>query len=156
MTSNTEVLWYKLLNKKDILELATTLSRHAIRAWNDFHLNSFSHHELKTLPERALREIESSLNGSSTHKIREYFTSFIPPVVHIRDGYLKYPYEVRLAFLSVFQILNGMVSTNATAAKEAFCSSIKKSIDAIKIAGILTTEEIELITNKYYQLSKTV
>ena len=155
MTDNAEVLWYKSLKKKDMLELATTLSKHAVGAWNDFHLNSFTQHELKALPERALREIESTLTGSSTHNIREHFTSFIPPVVHIRDGYLKYPYEVRLAFLSVFHILHGMVSTNLAAAKEAFCSSINKSIDAIKIAGILTAEEIELITTKYYQLSKT-
>lgn len=155
MTVGTEVSWWKSLKKKDMVEMAALLARHALPAWNSFHSDSNSKHELITLPEKALKEIESVLNGNLEHKLHEHFTSFITPVIHIRDGYLKYPYEVRLAFLSVFHILEGMISTeNVVAAKEALCSSIRKSIDAIKIGGILTAEEISLLTHRYYLLSK--
>ena len=155
MVDGAEVSWWKSLKKKELLEMATVLANHALPAWNDFHSHSKSKYELKALPGNALKEIESALKGNLKSNLCEHYNSFITPVIHIRDGYLKYPYEVRLAFLSVFHILHGMVSTNLAAAKEAFCSSINKSIDAIKIAGILTAEEIELITTKYYQLSKT-
>lgn len=154
MTEVTEVTWHKTLKKKELLEMATILANHALQAWNDFHLNSSAKQELKSLPEKALKEIESASKGHH-HDLKEHFTSFITPVIHIQDGYLKFPYEVRLAFFSVFHILHGMVSTNnVAAAKEAFSASISKSIDAIKIAGILTAEELGLITNKYYLLSK--
>ena len=157
MTDGAQVLWWKSLKKKDMLEMATVLANHALPAWNNFHLHSKAKHELKILPEKALKEIESAIKGNLEHNLCEHFNSFITPVIHIQDGYLKYPYEVRLAFLSVFHILHGMVSTNnIVAAKEAFSSSISKSIDAIKIAGILTAEEIALITHKYYRLSRTV
>lgn len=155
MTVGAEVSWWKSLKKKDLLEMAALLAGHALPAWNNFHSNSRSQHELITLPERALKEIEAVLHGRLEHKLHEHFTSFITPVIHIRDGYLKYPYEVRLAFLSVFHILQGMISTdNIGAAKEALSSSIRKSIDAIKIGGILTAEELSLLTHRYYLLSK--
>ncbi len=154
MTVDTEVSWWKSLKKKDMLEMATVLANHALPAWKNFHSNSGAKHDLITLPEKALKEIEVVLNGNPAHKLHDHFTSFITPVIHIRDGYLKYPYEVRLAFLSVFHILHGIISTdNIVSAKEALSSSIHKSIDAIKIAGILSAEEIALITSKYYLLS---
>ena len=157
MTDGAEVLWWKSLKKKEMLEMATVLAKHALPAWNDFHFHSESKYELKELPGNALKGIESVLKGDLKHDLCEHYNSFITPVIHIRDGYLKFPYEVRLAFLSVFHILHGMVSANnIVSAKEAFSSSISKSIDAIKIAGILTAEEISLITNKYYQISRTV
>ena len=157
MVDGAEVSWWKSLKKKELLEMATVLANHALPAWNDFHSHSKSKYELKALPGNALKEIESALKGNLKSNLCEHYNSFITPVIHIRDGYLKYPYEVRLAFLSVFHILHGMVSTNnIVSAKEAFSSSISKSIDAIKIAGILTAEEISLITNKYYQISRTV
>jgi hypothetical protein len=157
MTDGVEVAWWKSLKKKDMLEMATVLAKHALPAWNDFDLHCKSKQELKTLPENALKEIQSALKGNLEHNLCQHYNSFITPVIHIRDGYLKYPYEVRLAFLSVFHILHGMVSTNnIAAAKEAFSSSISKSIDAIKIAGILTTEQISLITNKYYLLTRSI
>ena len=157
MTDGAEVLWWKSLKKKEMLEMATVLAKHALPAWNDFHFHCESKYELKELPGKALKEIESSLKGNLEHNLCEHFNSFITPVIHIRDGYLKYPYEVRLAFLSVFHILHGMISTNnLVVAKEAFSSSISKSIDAIKIAGILTAEEISLITAKYYLMTSTV
>jgi hypothetical protein len=157
MIAGTEVSWWKRLTKKDMLELAFLLSRKALPAWNNFHVYSELKHELKTLPENALRDIEAMLGGKSDEeKLNEHFTSFVTPVINIQDGYLKFPYEVRLAFLSVFHILHGMLSTsNMVAAKEAFSSSITRSIDAIKIAGILTVEEIYSLTHKYYLLSRT-
>ena len=156
MTISKEVWWWKGLNKKDMLEMAFVLSKNALPAWNNFHLISEIKQELKSLPENALKEIELVLGGNTNeHKLNEHYTSFIPPVIHMRDGYIKYPYEVKLAFLSVFHILHGMLSTsNIFAAKEAFSSSITRSIDAIKIAGILTVEEISLLTHKYYLLSQ--
>ncbi len=155
MTVGTEISWWKSLQKKDMLEMALVLSKHALPVWNDFHLYSEIKHELKLLPEKSLKEIETFLeNNSQEQKLNEHFTSFITPVIHIQDGYLKFPYEVKLAFLSVFHILHGMVSTtNMVATKEAFSASIKKSIDAIKIAGILTADEISLLIHKYYLLS---
>jgi len=158
MTVGTEVLWWKALKKKDMLEMAFILSENALPVWNNFHLYSEIKHELKSLPEKALKEIETVLKGvSHEHDLNEYFTSFITPVLHMRDGYLKYPYEVKLAFLSVFHILDGMLSnSNIVAANEALSTSIKRSIDAIKIAGILTADEISLLLQKYYLLSKAV
>ena len=156
MTFGTEVSWWKTLKKRDMLEMAFVLSQKALPAWNDFHLRSEINQELKTLPANALQDIEAMLKGKmDEQKLNEHFTSFITPVIHIQDGYLKFPYEVRLAFLSVFHILHGMLSTNnMVAAKEAFSASIKRSVDAIKIAGILTADEISLLTHKYYLLSK--
>ncbi len=93
--------------------MAFLLSKKALPAWENFHLYPEIKHELKSLPENALKEIEAMLKGiHDDHKLNEHFTSFITPVIHIRDGYLKYPYEVKLAFLSVFHILHGMLSTN--------------------------------------------
>lgn len=154
MTVGPEVLWWKSLNEKDMLEMALVLSKKALPAWNNFHLHSQSKHELKSLPANALQDIEAILKGEpGNQKLNEHFTSFITPVIHIQDGYLKFPYEVKLAFLSVFHILHGMLSTtNMVAAQEAFCTAINKAIDAIKIAGILTAEEISVLTQKYYRL----
>jgi hypothetical protein len=151
-----EVSWWKRLKKNDMLEMAVVLAKHALLAWNNFHLYAEMKHELKSLPENALKEIETFLKGTrDDQKLKEHYTSFIAPVIHIRDGYLKYPYEVKLAFLSVFHILHGMLSTsNVSAAKESFSSSITRSIDAIKIAGILTAEEITLLMHKYFLLSQ--
>jgi hypothetical protein len=156
MIEGTEVSWWKELTKKDMLDMAFVLSKKALPAWNNFNLYSELKHELKTLPENALQDIEAVLSGKSDEqKLNEHFTSFITPVIHIQDGYLKFPYEVKMAFLSVFHILHGMLSsTNMIAAKEAFSDSIKRSIDAIKIAGILTADEISLMIQKYYLLSK--
>ncbi len=156
MTGDTEVSWWQLLKKKDMLEMAVVLANHALPAWNNYHFYAEIKHELKSLPENAMKEIESFLKGTrNEQKLNEHYTSFITPVIHIRDGYLKYPYEVKLAFLSVFHILHGMLSsTNVVAAKEAFSTSITRSIDAIKIAGILTAEEISFLTHKYYLLTQ--
>ncbi|MDE3184219.1 MAG: hypothetical protein KGM16_12450 [Bacteroidota bacterium] len=158
MIAGTEVSWWKELTKKDMLEMAFVLSKKALPAWNNFHLYSELKHELKTLPENALQDIEAMLKGKSDEqKLNEHFTSFVTPVINIQDGYLKFPYEVKLAFLSVFHILHGMLSTsNMVVAKEAFSSSISRSIDAIKIAGILTADEISLMIQKYYLLSKAL
>lgn len=157
MASRSEVLWWKMLKEKDLLELSFFLAQKALPAWNNFNHCSETKHELKSLPENALKEIEAMLKGyHNSHKLNEHFNSFITPVINIRDGCLKYPYEVRLAFLSVFHILHGIISSDVISAKQAFSSSVTKAIDAIKIAGIMTSEEISLLTHKYYLLSLEV
>lgn len=154
MTRSLEVLWWKKLNEKDLLELSFLLSQKALAAWNNFDHCDKIKQELRSLPENSLKEIEVMLKGfHNTHKLNEHFNSFVTPVINIRDGYLKYPHEVKLAFLSVFHILHGLVSTDIVSAKQAFISSVTKAIDAIRIAGILTSEEISLLTHKYYLLS---
>ena len=154
MTQRTEVLWWKELKEKDLLELSFLLAQKALPAWSSYHHFEEMKHELIHLPENALKEIEDVIKGfQNSHKLNEHFNSFITPVIHIRDGHLKYPHEVKLAFLSVFHILHGLNSTDVVSAKQAFCSSVSKAIDAIKIAGILTSEEIFLLTHKYYLLS---
>lgn len=154
MTRSLEVLWWKKLNEKDLLELSFLLSQKALAAWNNFDHCDKIKQELRSLPENSLKEIEVTLKGfHNAHKLNEHFNSFVTPVINIRDGYLKYPHEVKLAFLSVFHILHGLVSTDIVSAKQAFISSVTKAIDAIKIAGILTSEEISLLTHKYYLLS---
>ena len=153
MSSNTEANWHKSLNKKDLLELAFILAQKALPAWNNFHTETTC--EIKTLPENALKEIEVVFSGNSNvHTLNKHYTAFITPVIHIRDGRINYPYEVKQAFLSVFHILHGILSSNVFTAKEALSSAITRAIDAIKIAGILTAEEVSLITHKYYLLSK--
>lgn len=154
MTQRTEVLWWKELKEKDLLELSFLLAQKALPAWSNYDHYDENKHDIRYLPENALNEIEAMLKGfQNSHKLNEHFNSFITPVIHIRDGYLKYPHEVKLAFLSVFHILHGLISTDVVSAKQAFSSSISKAIDAIKIAGILTSEEIYLLTHKYYLLS---
>lgn len=151
----TEASWWKMLKEKELFEMSFVLAQKALPAWNDFTHPREIKHELKQLPGNALREIEVMLNGfNNTHKLNEHFTSFITPVIQMRDGHLKYPYEVRQAFLSVFHILHGLVSTNSNAAKHAFSASISKALDAIKIGEILTLDEIALLTQKYYLLSQ--
>lgn len=154
MTKRSEVLWWMELKEKDLLELSFLLAQKALPAWSNYHHYDEIKHDLRHLPENALNEIEDVLKGfQNSHKLNEHFISFITPVIHIRDGYLKYPHEVKLAFLSVFHILHGLISTDVVSAKQAFSSSVSKAIDAIKIAGILTSEEIFLLTHKYYLLS---
>ena len=156
MTAGSESSWWKSLQKDDMLEMAFILSKNALPAWSNFELFDELKKDLEHLPEKTLKEIETvlELGYSFEHKLNEHFASFITPVIQIQDGHLKLPFEVKQSFLSVFHILKGMLSTkNEAAVIEAFSSSIKKSIDAIKIAKILTTDEIFLLTNKYYQLS---
>ena len=158
MSIGTEVSWCKSLKKNDMLEMAFHLSKHALPAWNNYHSNAEIKYELDSLPEQALQDIERMIKGKRDEKtLNKHFTTFITPVIHIQDGHLKFPYEVKLAFLSVFHILHGMLSTsNRTAAREAFSSAIIKAVDAIKIAGILTAAEIAVLVEKYYFLSQNI
>jgi hypothetical protein len=155
MTRRSEVLWWKGLKEKDLLEMSFVLAQRALPAWNNFDHHTAVKLELKPLPENALKEIEATVKGfRNSQKLNEHFTSFITPVIQIRDGYLKYPYEVKLSFLAVFHILHGIVATNVTSARQAFFHSITRASDAIRIAGILTSEEIASLTQKYYLLSQ--
>jgi hypothetical protein len=154
MTRRSDVLWWKKLKEKDLLEMSLILAQNALPAWTDFNHKPESKNDLKCLPVKALREIEVAVKGFQNHeRIMEHFKSFVTPVINMRDGYLKYPYAVKLSFLSVFHILHGIISNDVISARQAFSSSISKAMDAIKIAGILTSEEISLLTHKYYQLS---
>ncbi len=156
MAASSEGFWWKSLQTDDMLEMAFILSKKALPAWNNFDLFDEIKKDLKSLPEKTLKEIETvlELGYSFEHKLNEHFSSFITPVIQIKDGNLKLPFEVKQSFLSVFHILKGMLATkNEAAIIESFSSSIKQSIDAIKIAKILTRDEIFLLTNKYYQLS---
>jgi hypothetical protein len=155
MIRRSEVLWWKMLKEKDLLELSFILAQKALPAWNNYPHCDQIKLELKLLPENALKEIEVMLRGfKNINKLNEHFNLFVTPVIHIRDGHLKYPYEVKLAFLSVFHILHGLISTDVVSAKQAFSSSITKAMDAINIAGILTAEEVSLLTHKYFLLSQ--
>ncbi|MEO8822276.1 MAG: hypothetical protein ABI366_01800 [Ginsengibacter sp.] len=154
MTQYPEGLWWKKLKEEDLLELSFLLAQKALPAWNNFNHCAKIKKELRSLPENSLKEIEAMIKGfQNSQKLNEHFNSFITPVIHIRDGYLKYPHEVKLAFLSVFHILHGLISTDVVSAKQAFSSAVSKAIDSIKIAGILTAEEISMLTHKYYLLS---
>lgn len=156
MAASSEGSWWKSLQPDDMLEMAFILSKTALPAWNNFAFFDELKKDLKNLPEKALKEIETVLQSGNSfeHKLNEHFLSFITPVIQIKDGHLKLPFEVKQSFLSVFQLLKGMLSPkNEAAFTECFSSSIKKSIDAIKLAKILTGDEIFLLTNKYYQLS---
>lgn len=156
MTVSTEVSWWKELTKKDMLEMALVLSKKALPAWNNFNLYSKLNHELKVLPANALEDMDAMFNGKlDERKLNEHFSTFITPVIHIQDGYLKFPYEVKLAFLSVFHLLKGILSeSNKLAAREEFSSSISRSIDAIQISNLMGPEEITELTYKYFLLSQ--
>jgi len=128
MTSRSEALWWKMLKEKDLLEMSFILAQNALPAWKNFNHSAITKQELASLPENALREIEAMLKGfGSSPKLNEHFNSFVPPVVNIRDGYLKYPYEVKLVFLSVFHILKGIISNDVKIARQAFVSVHFKS-----------------------------
>lgn len=156
MAASSEGFWWKSLQAGDMLEMAFILSKKALPVWDNFNLFDEIKLELKSLPEKTLKEIETVLELGNTfeHKLNEHFSSFITPVIQMKDGNLKLPFEVKQSFLSVFHILKGILATkNEVAVKDDFSSSIKMSIDAIKIAKILSRDEIFLLTNKYYQLS---
>jgi len=106
---NHEDLWWLSLKKKDLLELAFTLSQKALPLWNGFNFPGNFKDKIKSLPQFALAEIAVSMVKKSDNEshLNDYYTSFITPVVQIQDGDLKFPYEVKLAFLSVFDILKG-------------------------------------------------
>jgi hypothetical protein len=155
MTSRSEALWWKMLKEEDLLEMSFILAQNALPAWKNFNHSAITKLELESLPEKALKEIEAMVKGfGNSPKLNEHFNSFVPPVVNIRDGCLNYPYEVKLAFLSVFHILKGIISKDVKSARQAFVSSISKAMDAIKIAGILTSEEVSSLIYKYFLLSQ--
>ncbi|MEO8820757.1 MAG: hypothetical protein ABI267_01625 [Ginsengibacter sp.] len=156
ITQESESSWWKSLQLNDMREMAFMLSQKALPAWNNFDLYEELKKDIKSLPEKTLKEIEIFLQMESSleHKLNQHFLSFVTPVIQIQDGHLKLPFEVKQSFLSVFHILKGVLSPkNEAAAIEAFSSSIKRSIDAIKIAKIMNPDEVLALTNKYYQLS---
>ncbi|HET7118236.1 MAG TPA: hypothetical protein VFI29_17190, partial [Hanamia sp.] len=114
---------------------------------------------IKSLPGIALKEIDTLIknkNGSfDIERLTKLFTLFVTPVLQIRDGNLKLPYVVKSTFLSVFNILKGILSSNnKSQALDSFTLSISRSLDAIKISNILTSDEISKLTQKYFLLSE--
>lgn len=153
--------WWASLSAADIQQLAFVLSRNAIRVWNNYHFpeETASHLEaVKNLPVTALEFINGAIAKTSDmlheKKLDHFFKLFITPVIQFQDGEIKIPYEVKSAFLSVFYILKGMLSVrNKFVAVQCFSSSITRSLDAIKISNILTSNEISMLTQKYLLLS---
>ena len=157
----TDEKWWISRGKKDILELAFILSKNALVLWDNYNFSDKSEVRLnliKSLPGDALQEIAEGINNVKNEfnkdKINKLFTLFVTPVLQIRDGELKLPYIVKSAFLSVFDILKGILSMrNKSQALQCFSSSITRSLDAIKISHIMTSNELSLLTKKYLLLS---
>lgn len=156
MIVNHEDLWWLSLKKNDLLELAFILSQKVLPLWNNFNFPTNFKEKIKSLPQFALAEIAVSMVKKCDNEshLNNYYTSFITPVIQFQDGDLKFPYEVKLAFLSVFDILKGMLSMrNKFAAIDSYSSSITRSLDAINISNILTTNEVTKITDEFVFLS---
>lgn len=156
----TDEKWWISRGKKDILELAFILSKNALVLWDDYNSNKseVKLNLIKSLPGDALQEIAEGINNTKNEfnrdNINKLFTLFVTPVLQIRDGELKLPYVVKSAFLSVFDILKGILSIrNKSQALQCFSSSITRSLDAIKISDIMTNNELSLLTKKYLLLS---
>jgi hypothetical protein len=161
MEVRMDICWWASLGLREIQELALILSRNALPVWDSYdfpqelknRLNSIKH-----LPVNALHAISNVMSKKSgmlaENLLTEFFTSFVTPVIQFQDGELKLPYEVKSAFLSVFDILKGMLSVrNKYVALQCFSSSITRSMDAIKISNLLTQKEISMLTQKYLLLS---
>lgn len=161
MEINLDVCWWVSLESQDLLELAHVLSRNAITVWEKYNFPAeieLKLHSVRSLPLKTLRAISEVIdkrNSIQQHNIlNEFFTSFVTPVIQFQDGYLQLPYEVKSAFLSVFDILKGMLPVkNKFVAVQCFSSSITRSLDAIKISNILTHKELSMLTQKYLLLS---
>ncbi len=161
MEVNLDVCWWATLDSKDILELAHVLSKNAIVVWDNYNFPEEVEsklHSVKSLPFKSLDAISEVIDKKNSFEqnniLNEFFTSFVTPVIQFQDGYLKLPYEVKSAFLSVFDILKGMLSVrNKFVAVQCFSSSITRSLDAIKISNILTHKELSMLTQKYLLLS---
>lgn len=152
---STEEKWWVTLSKRDMLELAFILSKHAVALWDNYAFQERSEEKLnliKSLPGDALKEIAKEIDKNEFDKehINKFFTLFVTPVLQIRDGNLKLPYMIKSAFLSVFDILRGiMIAKNKSQYLQSFSSSITRSLDAIKISNLLTNNEIEMLKRKY-------
>ncbi len=154
--------WWASLDKNESLKLAFTLSKKTLVLWDNFDFSDELNEKLNAvrfLPGMALQEIGNSIGNNKiesfdNERLTNLFTLFVTPVLQIRDGNLKLPYEVKLAFLSVFNILKGILSArNNSQAQNCFSVAITRSLDAIKISNILTAEEISQLTQKYFLLS---
>ena len=162
MDIRTEQKWWDALSKKDLLELAFILSRRALVLWDNYNFPEGSEEKLnliKPLPGKALQEIANGIDKNEFNKdnINKLFTLFVTPILQIRDGNLKLPYIVKSAFLSVFDILKGiMITKNKYQYLQSFSSSITRSLDAIKISNIMTNNEINDLTKKYLLLSDKI
>lgn len=154
----TEEKWWITLSKKDMLDLAYVLSKHALVLWDNYNFPEGSEEKLnliKPLPGNALLEIAGGIDKNDFNKdnINKLFTLFVTPILQIRDGNLKLPYVVKSAFQSVFDILRGIMMTkNKTQYLQSFSSSITRSLDAIRISNLLSNNEIETLTRKYLLL----
>ena len=157
MNVNNEDHWWLSLKKKDLLELAFILAQKALPVWNKFKFPATFKEKIKLLPQSALAEVAISIaqKDNNESNLNEFYTCFITPVIQLQDGELKLPYQVKLVFLSVFDILKGMLSgRNKYVAIESFSSSILHSLDAIKISNILTKNEIAMLTDEFLMLSR--
>ncbi|MEO9020770.1 MAG: hypothetical protein ABI237_12565 [Ginsengibacter sp.] len=158
---NTDACWWASLSSEHILELAFLLSQNALPVWEKYDFfgkieNQL--HSVRLLPARALKGIGDILirkrESADDKHLNNFFTSFVTPVIQFRDGDLNLPYEVKSAFLSVFDILKGMLSVrNPFLAVRCFSSSITRSMDAIVISNLLTNKEISMLTQKYLLLT---
>lgn len=161
MEVNIDDCWWTALDKNDSLELAFTLSKKALVLWNNFNFTGELKDKLnaiKPLPAAALKEIDILIRnkneGFDKKKLTNLFTLFVTPVLQIRDGELNLPYVVKSSFLSVFNILKGILSSrNKSQALNWYSLSISRALDAIKISNILTSDEISKLTQKYFLLS---
>lgn len=161
MEVDMDTCWWASLGKRDLLELAFILSKNALVVWENHHFpdklkDNFN--SIKSLPGKALHEIEYAIDKNNEaineDSLNDLFTLFVTPVIQFQDGDLHLPYEVKSAFLSVFDILKGMLSTrNEFVGQQCFSSSITRSLDAIKISNVLTYKEISMLTQKYLLLS---
>lgn len=161
MEVNLDTCWWATLNSDDTLKLAHLLSKNAIAVWDNYHFPVELESKLesvKSLPFKSLnaihKVIDNRVNIDHDNVLNEFFTSFVTPVIQFQDGHLHLPYEVKSAFLSVFDILKGILSVrNKFVAVQCFSSSITRSLDAIKISNILTHKELSMLTQKYLLLS---
>ncbi|HUZ58581.1 MAG TPA: hypothetical protein VMU83_07355 [Hanamia sp.] len=161
MAINPDKCWWTALDKNQSLDLAFTLSKKALVLWDNFNFQDEIKDKLnaiKALPGIALKEIDDVIDKRNEsfdeERLTNIFTLFVTPVLQIRDGNLKLPYVVKSTFLSVFNILKGILSSNDKSnALDCFSLSISRSLDAITISNILTSEEISKLTQKYFLLS---
>jgi len=154
MKVKSEASWWVALKKRDMLEMALVLSKHALPAWSNYNFPVNVKAKVRSLPKNALSEIESFLlqKDDNDHHLNHIYTAFITPVVQLQDADLIFPYEVRSAFLSVFQLVRGIISKNNFISRQSFSTSISRSLDAIRIGNIMTDHELSELTSKYLLL----
>ena len=159
-----EEIWWNLLDTTDQLDLALSLTQKALPIWEKYtqanqtvYRNSSSGPFIKINKQLLQTSIEEIMASSLIHfpnkdnkKIKKCYDDFIGPLIAMQDGNWPATYPVKKVFLSVYNILKGILEQdNIPALKSLLAVSINQSLDCLDISKLYSREEIESFLEGY-------